>query len=79
MANGNGALGEDLDLAKKLKNNFEAIEKLRERSRELQRLLTVQPITVEEEERLATELASVYRTIKVLHEQRCENWYEKPH
>ena len=33
MANGNGALGEDLDLAKKLKNNFEAIEKLRERSR----------------------------------------------
>ncbi len=68
MANGD-------DLAKKLKDNFEAIAKLRERSKEIQRLLTVEPITVKKEERLATELRSVFRTIKALEKKRSDKLY----
>ena len=59
-------------VAKKLKDNFEAIAKLRERSKEIQRLLTVEPIIVKEEQRLANELLLVFRAIERLEEERIE-------
>jgi hypothetical protein len=57
-------------LATRLKDNFEAIAKLRERSKELQRLLTVGPISIKEEERLAEEFLLVIRTIRRLENER---------
>jgi hypothetical protein len=59
-------------LAKELTDNFEAIAKLRERSKEIHRVLTLGPIAVKEEERLADELRLVFRAIRRLEKKRLD-------
>ncbi len=65
------------DLAKNLKDNFEAVAKLRERAKEVQRLLTVENIAVREEQRLAKELTSILQTVERLETNRRKKLHEK--
>lgn len=64
------------DLARGLKDNFDAIAKLRDRSKEIQRLLTLGPTVIRDEVRLADELKSVFRTIRALEKERRDRLYK---
>jgi wobble nucleotide-excising tRNase len=65
-------------LAKDLKDNFEAVEKLRERVKEIQRLLGVENITLTEEMRLAEELTKVFGAIRRVESHRDELYAPPP-
>ncbi len=65
-------------LARDLKDNFEAIEKLRGRVKEIQRLLGVENITLDEEQRLAVELTKIFQAIRTVESHRNELYGPPP-